>query len=404
MSPLRILHVVPYYEQAWAYGGIPRLATTMTRALARRGHCVTVYTTDARDGSSRADARADGGGVDVRMFRNLSNRLAYRWQVFTPIGMVRHLRSALGRGAFDVAHLHACYNLPGTIAARELSRAGVPYVVSPNGTARAIERRVLAKRIFGATAGRRFLSRAARVIAVTDAERHDLISLGVDEGAIAVVPNPIDEQEFDCPADPMRFRARHGLDGGVSVVLFLGKLTPRKGVDVLVRAFGALDRRDTTLVIAGNDMGSGAGIDALTRQLCLGPRVRRVGLLTGSDRRDALAAADVVVYPSRDEIFGLVPLEALLCGTPVVVCGDSGCGEVIARVGGGNIVPYGDVAALRGAIDSILSAPGTWRSRAATAAERTRGLFGSDVVCRQLEDVYAAVRAPGIGAGERALA
>src|SRR6266545_4656039 len=82
MSALRILHVAPYYEQAWAYGGIPRLATTMTRALARRGHHVTVCATDVCDQESRA-AR-DGGqphGVDVRLFPNVSNALAYRLQL-----------------------------------------------------------------------------------------------------------------------------------------------------------------------------------------------------------------------------------------------------------------------------------------------------------------------------------
>src|SRR5580765_5193202 len=134
---MRILHVVPYYEQAWAYGGIPRLATTMTRALARRGHRVTVCTTDVRDERMRATSGAvNARGLDVRMFRNLSNSLAYPLQFFAPIGLRQYMRRAAG--TFDVAHIHACHNLPGVIAAAELSRAGVPYVVSPNGTARRI--------------------------------------------------------------------------------------------------------------------------------------------------------------------------------------------------------------------------------------------------------------------------
>ncbi len=201
MAPLRILHVVPYYEQAWAYGGIPRLATTMTRALARRGHAITVYTTDARDNSSRARVSAgDSGGIDVRMFRNLSNHLAYHWQLFTPVGLGPDLRRALASGGFDIAHVHACYNLPGTMAARILARAGVPYVVSPNGTARPIERRILAKHVFAATAGRGFLPRAARVVAVTSAERAQFVELGLDESRIAVVPNPIRRSRIRRPA------------------------------------------------------------------------------------------------------------------------------------------------------------------------------------------------------------
>jgi glycosyltransferase involved in cell wall biosynthesis len=394
MTALRILHVVPYYEQAWAYGGIPRLATTMTRALARRGHHVTVCTTDVRDERTRASAIAPGThGVDVRMFPNLSNRVAYHLQFFTPVGLRAHLKHTAA--TFDIAHVHACHNLPGVIAAAELSRVGVPYVVSPNGTARPIERRVLAKRVFALTAGRRMLADAARVIAVSRAETAQLRTLGVDESAIVQIPNPIDESEFDRIPDGARFRATLEV-GRRPVLLFLGKLTPRKGVDHLVRAFASLDRPEAVLIIAGNDMGAGAAIGSLVRSLGLERRVLRPGLLTGTARLDALAAANVVIYPSRDEIFGLVPLEALLCGTPVVVCGDSGCGEVIGATGGGLVVPHGNRQALADAIESILTSERLWRRRAAVAGDVARQVFGADVVCRQLEALYAEVVTEGV--------
>jgi glycosyltransferase involved in cell wall biosynthesis len=390
-SSLRILHVVPYYEQAWAYGGIPRLATAMARGLSRRGHAVTVCTTDACDATSRVSAvsaGSDAGEPDVRVFPNVSNRLAYRWQFFTPRGLTRHLRVRAHQ--FDVAHLHACRNLPGVIASHALWRARVPYVISPNGTAPALERRILAKRFFDTMIGRHVLTRAARVVATTDAERRQLRALGIEDSRIVVVPNPIDGREFHGERNAAAFRAAHGL-GDAPLILFLGKLTPRKGVDVLVRAFHALGRPDVRLVIAGNDMGSGASADALAAALGVGDRMRRVGLLRGLQRLEALAAADVVVYPSRDEVFGLVAAEALLCGTPVVVCNDSGCGEIIGHVGGGHIVPYGDPETLAGAIASILDAPELWRQRARAAAARIRERFDAGVVCQQLESVYRSV-------------
>src|SRR3954466_15294397 len=107
MRTLRILHVVPYYEQAWAYGGIPRLATTITRALARRGHAGTVCTPDGRDSRTRGwRTTLNEAGVDVRMFRNASNTVAYHFQFFTPVGLRQFVRQAAG--SFDIAHLHAC--------------------------------------------------------------------------------------------------------------------------------------------------------------------------------------------------------------------------------------------------------------------------------------------------------
>jgi glycosyltransferase involved in cell wall biosynthesis len=389
MAPLRILHVVPYYEQAWAYGGIPRLVTTMTRALARRGHDVTVCTTDVRDSRSRASSTIrNAHGVDVRIFPNVSNAVAYHLQFFTPIGLRRYLRRSAA--TFAVAHLHACHNLPGVIAASEFTRVGVPYVVTPNGTARPLERRVRAKQLFALTAGRSMLPRAARVLAVSQSEVIQLREMGIDESAIAEISNPIDEAEFDRAVDGDGYRRRMGLADD-PVVLFLGKLTPRKGVEDLVRAFASVADPRAKLIVAGNDMGAGASIVSLIQRLALEARVIRQGLLTGSERLDALGGADVVVYPSRDEIFGLVPLEALLAGTPVIVCNDSGCGEVISSTGGGLIVPPGDSATLRAAIETVLANPEEWRRQARHAAFAVRRRFGSQVICDRLESLYCEV-------------
>jgi glycosyltransferase involved in cell wall biosynthesis len=391
MSLLRILHVVPYFEDAWAYGGIPRAAGAMTRGLARRGHHVTVCTTDACDADTRlerAGTTSPARGLDVHIFRNVSNRLAYRFQAFAPHGLLGFLRR--GAASFDVAHIHACRNLPGSIAARELRRAGVPYVLSPNGTAPLIERRLLLKRLFDAAGGRRVVEGADRVLAASEAERRQLVGTGIADDRVTIVPNPLDLTEFTPLPSRDAFRLRHGL-GSVPLMLFLGKLTPRKGVDVLLQAFQLTSHTSARLVIAGNDMGSGSSVDRLAALPGASGRVSRIGLLRQHERLEALAAADVVVYPSREEVFGLVPLESLLCGTPVVVSNDSGCGETIGRTGGGHIVPYGDVLTLAGAIDSILKSPELWRTRAASAASRIRRLFASEIVCEQLERVYADV-------------
>ena len=189
--------------------------------------------------------------------------------------------------------------------------------------------------------------------------------------------------------DGQRFRESHGL-GDAPLVVFLGKITPRKRLDVLTRAFASLSAR-AHLVIAGNDMGGLTATMALAAELGITDRVHCTGLVSGRDRFDVLAAADVVVYPGEDEIFGLVPMEALLCGAPVVVAGDSGCGEVIRRVGGGLVVPGRDDRALASAMNSILSAPAKWRAAARTAAGKVRAEFGASGVTASLEGVYREV-------------
>jgi glycosyltransferase involved in cell wall biosynthesis len=386
-APVRILHVTPYFADAWAYGGIPRLAHSLTRGLARRGHQVTVCTTDACDESSRLPALSSrtSDGVELRVFPNLSNHLAYHLQLFLPRGLEHYLRHHAG--TFDVAHLHACRNVPGAMAARHLRRAGVPYVIAPNGTAPRIERRLLAKRAFDILAGQGILAGASRILAVSDAERRQLCALDVAPSVIRVIPNPVDLDEFTSPVTRGAFRRRVELPSG-PVVLFLGKLTPRKRLDVLARAFAQLRHSDAWLVIAGNDMGAGARTRSIVRALGLETRTVFTGLLRGRERLEALADADVLVYPSEHEIFGLVPLESLLSGTPVIVADDSGCGEVVRATGGGAVVPLGDADALARAIEGVLEDPSGWRAAAADARVRVRATYGADIVCAQLGQLY----------------
>jgi glycosyltransferase involved in cell wall biosynthesis len=395
MQPLRLLHVTPYYEHAWAYGGIPRLAAALCKALARRGHSVTVCATDACDASSRVPPRAatPEAGVRVHLFRNLSNRVAYRYQFFTPSGLDGWLRRHAQD--FDVAHLHACHHLPGALAARALARAGVPYVLAPNGTALRIERRRLAKLLFDCTIGRTVVRDAAHLIAVSETEARQFASLGVAPELVSVIPNPIDLDEFTPPIERGRFRARTGISS--PVVLYLGTLTPRKNVDVLVRACATLAPR-VTLVVAGNDMGAAAAVSRLAASLGLGASMHMTGLLEGRTRLEALADADVVAYPSSQEIFGLVPLEAILCGTPAIVSNDCGCGEVIGWIGGGLQIPPRDPSALRTAIADVLEDPPRWRRTASEAAARVRENFASDRVAARLETLYASIARRPAGA------
>ncbi len=387
MQPLRILHVTPCYGDAWAYGGIPRVVFAQARGLARRGHHVTVCTTDACDRrrrlyGSRHHRTADR--VDVRVFPNVSNRLAYAQQLYLPVGLRRYLREHAG--GFDIGHLHACRNLPAVLAAHALCSAKVPYVLGPNGTAPNIERRRLAKRVFDRLGGERVTRGATRMLAVSEAERMQFDRLGIPGSVVRVVPNPIDLDEFATPPDPGRFRGQAGL-GDTPLVVSFGKLTPRKRTDLVVLAFARLSPAPH-LLIAGSDMGGRRLAERLVHRLALEDRVTLWGPLAGAARLDVLAAADVVVYPSEHEIFGLVPLEALLCGTPVVVAGDSGCGELVSSVGGGLVVPAGDAAALARALDEVLGAPRLWKDRAAVASGRVRERFAIEPVCGRLESVY----------------
>jgi hypothetical protein len=131
-GPMRILLGVLYYEPAWSYGGPPKLVSDLARQLLRRGHQVTVLTTDALD-ARRFSAREEvSDGARVIRFANLSNGLAYRLKVFLPRGMRRWLAQHVVE--YDMVHLFETRTLLNAWAAREATRRGVPYVLSVLGS------------------------------------------------------------------------------------------------------------------------------------------------------------------------------------------------------------------------------------------------------------------------------
>jgi glycosyltransferase involved in cell wall biosynthesis len=132
------------------------------------------------------------------------------------------------------------------------------------------------------------------------------------------------------------------------------------------------------------------------RRLGLERRTRFTGLLAGPARYAALADADLLVYPSYGEVFGLVPLEALQTGTPVIVSNDSGCGEIVDGLGGGLLVTPGNPALLASAIETILRDLPRWRAAAAQAGAEAARRFHPDAVAGRLEAVYReAISRPG---------
>ncbi|HUT51869.1 MAG TPA: glycosyltransferase [bacterium] len=342
---MKVLHVTPYFYEAWAYGGIPRLSYHLAAAQAALGHEVHAVTTDARDRNSR---RTGGdyqvSGISVRVHPNLSNLLAYHYQLFWPRG----LATEAGRvGDCDVIHIHGHRNLLNTRMAEYARRAGKPIVLQPNGTLVNIERRRAAKNFYDALWGRDQVRRTTAFVAVSHVERDQFLKLGLAPGTIRVIPNGV---EMDTRVDNRSFKHEFKISG--EYVLYLGKITPRKGIEHAIAALPLFDDQGIKLVVAGNDMGFERGLRRRAERLGVADRVVFTGLVTGAMKALAYREALFTVYAGRDEIFGLVPWESILCGTPVIVADDSGCGEWVKAGQAGHLVPYGDPAAIARVINT----------------------------------------------------
>lgn len=391
---MRLVHVTPYFAPAWAYGGVARAVTELARAQTAAGHAVTVLTTDALAPHERlAAGETVVDGIRVWRARNVSGAARTWLNLSTPSGLRRMARQALASGV-DVVHLHELRTVENLLVVDAVPPA-VPVIVSPHGTLRHDTGRGWAKRAWDGLVGDPLLARVDRVVALSPSEAEEArqcwaargLALGADR--VAVVPNGVDLSAFAALPPRHEARSRFGLGDG-PVVLFFGRLTPRKGLTLLLDAFARIAGAHPAaqVLIAGPDHGAGKPAEAHARALGLEAQVRFAGFLSGDARLAAYAAADLFVLPAVGEGLPLAALEALACGVPALLSPDCHLDEVAAG-GAGDVVPL-EADAWAAALGRRLTAvergdDGDARASARRLADR----YTWAAVAHRMDTVYA---------------
>jgi glycosyltransferase involved in cell wall biosynthesis len=263
-------------------------------------------------------------------------------------------------------------------------RLGLPVFASFQGApppANAIER-AIRRRTIGAASGLIVASapEAARIRA----------AYRLDETRIAAIPNPLDLDLWR-PEPRQASRAALGLPEGARIVICHGRIDiHRKGLDVLIDAWRGLARaypgHDLRLHLIGAGQHDGRFADLIAAAPVPGLRWVRRYVNDRAEIRRELSAADAYVLASRHEGFPVAPLEALACGLPVVAAAAPGVRDIFPKgaADGGVVVPTGDAAALRGALERVLFADDLRARMAARARARVAEFASLDAVGRQL--------------------
>jgi glycosyltransferase involved in cell wall biosynthesis len=385
---LKILHVVSSYLPAVRYGGTIVSVHGLCKALAARGHDVQVFTTSVDgpgDSAVPHGEPVDRDGVTVWYFRSRYLRRLY----WSP-PLARELAARVA--GFDLVHTHAVFLWPLWAAARAARRAGIPYVVSPRGMLEPalIEKKSrVFKRAWIAIVEQRSLARAALIHVTSAREATELTKLGFDLPPIVNVPNGVDfatGAEGGGALDP----AIRAIADGPPYVLFLGRVSWKKGLDRLIRAIPFMSS-DLRVVIAGNDEeGLRPALQAQADQLKVGGRVVFTGAVDAEAKRALLSRARLLVLPSYSENFGNVVVEAMAAGCAVVVTPEVGIAPTVENAGVGWVVA-GDPATL-GTRLAELSANGVLRDAMGERGRVTaRREFSWDRIAEQMESAYRTV-------------
>lgn len=385
---MRVVHVAATYLPAVRYGGTIISVHGLCKALAARGHDVHVFTTsvDGPVDSKVPLARpVELDGVQVHYFRSRVLR-----KLFWSPPMARALAGTMS--TFDVAHLHALFVWPAWAAARAARQAKVPYIVSPRGM---LEKGLILRKSRGmktialAVAGRRMLEGAAGIHLTSAREAAEADAFGFNLPPFLEVPNGVDLCSAPLPTAQLPPALAALLDGP-PFVLFIGRISWKKGLDRLVSAMAGVP--EARLVIAGNDdEGYQRTLAAQAAAAGVSDRLIFCGPVNAGEKAALLSHAHMLVLPSYSENFGNVVLEAMAAGRAVVVTPEVGVADLVRESGAGLVVG-GSPSQLGSGLARLVRDPElreVMGTRGRAASER----YSWAAVAEQMESAYLSVLA-----------
>jgi len=393
---LNLLVVSSYYRPAIVYGGPVEVIHRGSLAVAALGHQVTTYTTDANGTGDLKVPRGRPILVDrlpVWYFpRWWFGRARKPFSIFFSPEMGRQLRR-LKAGDYDLLLIHAGFGDPGRMAAAAARRTGIPYICYTHGGFEpwALYDKYWKKRLYLALVEGRILQEAAGIIVCNDAETQELRRLGI-RSPVCPIPWGV-----DLP-DPHRLPGKERLEelwphlAGRSFALFLSRLHPKKGLDLLIPAFASLAQEfpDWLLVLAGPDeKGYQAKLVRLVEELNLSQRVSFPGMVTGEGKAALLAQAQFLVLPSYSEGFPVAVAEALGYGRPVVIT--TSCYVPEVAEGEAGLVVSPEVGALARALGEMMRDSAFRGKCSQKAIEVAKRHFTWEAVAKQTLNFYREV-------------
>ena len=357
---MKILQVISSFPPAYSYGGPLGVTYRVSKELARRGHHVTVFTTDLYDSKSRLPFERNPvtvDGIEVYHFRNISNYLAVHQKVVAAPTMALELGKRIE--SFELVHLREYFSFLAPAVHHYAIKKSIPYILQAHGSLPRIVRehnlktalfnKNYPKKMFDILFGHSIIKDASKIIATSRVESDQFTDVFPDFPLDKVVhlPNYVDLESYeDLPARG-QFRRKHNIDENAKIALFLSRIHERKGADLLVATFSKVKQTvdfPVRLVIAGPDEGYLQNLKSLAKRLRVENEVLFPGPLYGREKLEAYVDADIFVLPSKDryESFGNVVLEALACGTPVIVTNNCGVSEWIGS-NVGFIIGYDEI-------------------------------------------------------------
>ena len=381
---MKILHVIPTLDPR--AGGPPLISSHIAAAQAVLGHDVHIMTYRSRPkGQERilGDNRQEGF---ERVTQHLLPYISWRERILG----ARALQSARKLvPQMDAVHIHGVWE-PQLIHTAAIARkCGIRCMVLLHGMLLpwSMQRGILKKRLVFLMGARRMLASSVLQFGSED-EKTAAVKLGFKNPGV-VIPNGISPEEVAQLPEHGTIRQLHPQLGNDPYILFLGRLHEQKGIDLLLKAFAIASAQvpDAKLLIAGPDYGRSKSIRQQVQDDGLTHRTLMIGPVYGQEKLAALRDAVCFCLPSRHEGFSLAILEALACGTPVVISPECHFPQVASSKAG--LIPALRPAEIAKALVQMLTDPLLRNSAAEAAKALVNAHYTWAGVANQIVNAYA---------------
>lgn len=339
---IKILHVMSKFGAS--SGGPTNQVCHLSKLLSKNGYEVSILTTDYNIDDFYIKKLE--GVADIKVAHSMLGRYMYCPE------LTKILDNYLDYDVFQLWGLRGYLNM---VAYKFCKTRGIPYIIKTSDTLPVILRSHVKKKVFDLVVGNRMLKEAASLIAITQDEINQYLRKGVDINKIRLIPPSVHEVQTGSDFIKGRFRNEIGISQSDKVILFLGRVHKKKGIDWLLSVFEKNKRKwsNVKLVIVGPDDGFMKPLKALVLKKSLHEQVIFVGPIYGESKMSVYFDADIFVLPSmRDAVPGAC-LEAGMAGLPLVVTETCGIPEV-TRYRAGFEVVYRNSQSLERALQMLL--------------------------------------------------
>jgi glycogen synthase len=403
---MKICHVVPIYSPGTVFGS-SKYIQDISNGLAKKRHSLTVLTANAITGRGWVDPLFGKYSSEKEEMINgvRVKRLKTRWQITSTMFLLERiggwfLPDSIGN---IVSFLSAGPYLSNLKKEFQNERYGAIHVTpSPYALVYLVWRACRALRIpfvcspFIHFEDPRFknpllwkvLEDATSVIACTHYEKERMIRMGIDPSKIHLIPMGINSNEWE-NADGERFRRKYRLRGE-KIILFVGPKGYDKGAFHLLNAVQRLRQKIEDLVLVS--IGLPTRMWRKNKGMLDESNLLDLGYLNEEEKRDAFAACDIFVLPSRYDSFGIVYLEAWRCGKPVIGAKVGAIPEVIEEDRDGLLVEFGDVEQLTSKMLYLLNHPDLCKEMGENGRRKVAERFNWEKNIEIVENVFKKVK------------